>query len=107
MDTLSYAFNYVPWWVWLVAVLVGLGLTIQFWAPIWAALPKPVKVALAALGAVAVAYIAGRNRGAKDERDQRAKADARALQTRKETDDEVHNLPADDLDRRLGRWMRD
>ena len=107
MSTLSWAFNFVPWWMWPVGLLVAAIVTWQFWAPIWALLPRPVKVALAAVGAVSVAYIAGRNRGSKDERDQRAKKDARAVQTRKETDDEVRNLPDADVDRRLDKWMRD
>jgi len=107
MDWLSWAFNYVPWWVWLVAVLVAAGFTVQFWLPIWAVMPNWLKVALAAVGAVLTAYVAGRNRGSKDERDRRAKADAHAIQNRKETDDEVRNLPADDLDRGLDKWMRD
>lgn len=107
MDWLSYAFNFVPWWLWLVGLLIAAIVTWQFWAPIWAVLPKPVKIALATVGAILAAYAAGRNRGSKDERDQRAKKDARAIQKRKETDDEIRNLPADDLDRRIDKWMRD
>jgi hypothetical protein len=107
MDWLSYAFNFVPWWVWLIALIVAAGFTYQFWVPIWAITPKPVKIALAAIAAVLTAYVAGRNRGSKDERDRRAKADANAIQNRKDVDDEVRNLPADDLDRRLDKWMRD
>lgn len=107
MDTLSYAFNYVPWWVWLVAAIIAAVLTYQFWLPIWAMLPRPVKVLVAAIAAVLTAYVAGRNKGSKDERDRRAKADAHAIQNRKDVDDEVRNLPTDDLDRRLDRWMRD
>lgn len=107
MDWLSYAFNFVPWWVWGIGLLIAAIATWQFWAPIWAVLPKPVKIVLATVGAILAAYVAGRNRGSKDERDQRAKKDARAVQTRKETDDEIRNLPADDLDRRIDKWMRD
>lgn len=107
MSTISWAFNFVPWWVWLIAVLVAAGFTYQFWMPIWLALPKWLKGLILGTGALLAAYVAGRNRGSKDERDQRAKADARAIQTRKETDDEVRNAPAADVDRRLGKWMRD
>lgn len=107
MDAISYAFNFIPWWVWFVAALVGLALTIQFWTPIWAVMPTWMKVVLGAIGAVLMAYVAGRNRGSKDEREQRAKADARAVQTRKETDDEVRNLSPSDVDKRLDRWNRD
>jgi|GEM_PF-2742585 len=107
MDTLSWAFNFIPWWAWLVAAIIAAVLTYQFWLPIWAVLPRPVKVLLAAIAAVLTAYVAGRNKGSKDERDRRAKADANAIQNRKDVDDEVRNLPADDLDRRLDKWMRD
>jgi hypothetical protein len=72
-----------------------------------ALLPRSMKVAPTAVVAVLVAYIAGRNRGSKDERVHRAKKDARAVQTRKETDNEVRNLPDADVDRRLDKWMRD
>jgi hypothetical protein len=107
MDTLSYAFNHVPWWVWLVAVLVAAGFTVQFWLPIWAVMPNWLKVTLAAVGAVLTAYVAGRNKGSKDERDRRAKADAHAIQNRKDVDDEVRNLSPSDVDKRLDRWSRD
>jgi hypothetical protein len=107
LSTISWAFNFVPWWVWLIAVLVAAGFTYQFWMPIWLALPKWLKGPILGTGALLAAYVVGRNRGSKDERDQRAKADARAIQTRKETDDEVRNAPAADVDRRLGKWMRD
>lgn len=107
MDTLSWAFNFVPWWVWVVAIVVAVIVTYQFWMPVWLALPKWLKALILGIAALVTAYVAGRNRGAKDERDQRARADARAIQTRKETDDEIRNAPAADVDRRLDRWMRD
>lgn len=107
MDMISWAFNFIPWWVWVVAVLILLGFTVQFWTPIWAVLPRPVKIVLGALAALIAAYVAGRNRGAKDERDQRAAANARALQTRAEVDHEVASKSDADLDRDLNGWMRD
>lgn len=107
MDTLSYAFNYVPWWVWTVIAIVLLAVFWQTLLPIWLALPKWLKGLILGAGALLTAYVAGRNKGSKDERDRRAKADAHAIQNRKDVDDEVRNLPADDLDRRLDKWMRD
>jgi len=107
MDWLSYAFNFVPWWAWVAG---GVVLVAVFWQPVfafWVAAPKWLRTTIVSAGALLAVYVAGRNKGSKDERDRRAKADARAVQTRKETDDEVRNLPADNLDRRLGRWMRD
>lgn len=107
MDTLSYAFNFVPWWVWTIIVVVLLAVFWQALLPIWLALPQWLKGLILAGGALLTAYVAGRNKGSKDERDRRAKADAHAIQNRKDVDDEVRNLPADDLDRRLDKWMCD
>ncbi|MGB6079091.1 MAG: hypothetical protein WBF99_06480 [Xanthobacteraceae bacterium] len=107
MDTLSYAFNYVPWWVWTIIVIVLVAVFWQTLLPIWLALPKWLKGLILGAGALLTAYVAGRNKGSNDERDRRAKADAHAIQNRKDVDDEVRNLPADDLDRRFDKWMRD
>jgi hypothetical protein len=107
MDTASWLFNYVPWWVWTVIAVVLLAV---FWQPVmafWLSAPKWLKGLIIGAGALLTAYVAGRNKGSKDERDRRAKADAHAIQNRKDVDDEVRNLPADDLDRRLDKWMRD
>lgn len=104
---ISYTFNLIPWWAWGVAIAAALIVTYQFWAPIWAMTPRPIKVAIAAIGAILGAYVAGRNRGSKDEREQRAKKDASAIQTRKEIDDEIRSLNPDDTDKRLDRWYRD
>lgn len=82
----------------------------MFWQallPIWLTLPKWLKGLIIGAGALLTAYIAGRNKGSRDERGGRAKADAHAIQNRKDVDDEVRNLPAGDLDRRLDKWMRD
>ncbi|KQW22805.1 hypothetical protein ASC80_05550 [Afipia sp. Root123D2] len=107
MDTLSWLFNFVPWWVWVVIAAVLLAVFWQALLPVWLTLPKWLKGIILGAGALFTAYAAGRNRGSKDEREQRAKADARAVQTRKETDDEIRNAPAADVDRRLDGWMRD
>lgn len=103
---LSYLFNFVPWWLWVLLIALAAGISWQFWGPIWMALPRPAKTALATLGALIAVYVMGRNKGSRDERDQAAKRDARATQTRKEIEDEIRDLPDDDVDRRLDRWMR-
>jgi hypothetical protein len=111
MDTISlfvsWVFNFIPWWVWLVATLVAAGLTVQFWSPIWAIMPAWMKATLVFVGAVALAFLAGRNRGSKDERDMRKEADAHAVERRKDIDHEVANLDKPAADQRLDRWMRD
>jgi hypothetical protein len=109
MDWLSYAFNFVPWWVWIVGLLVASIVTYQFWAPIWAVTPRPAKVTLAAVGAVLAAYVAGRNRGSKDERAKAAEASTKAIQRREDIHNDVQKLPDSDVVDRLGKpgWLRD
>jgi protein-S-isoprenylcysteine O-methyltransferase Ste14 len=107
MLTASWLFNFIPWWAWIVAAAVALGFTFQFWAPIWAVMPKWLKATIIFLASVAAAFIAGRNRGSKDERDMRQQADAHAVERRKDTDHEVANLDKPAADDRLKPWLRD
>lgn len=107
MDTLSYLLNFIPWWVWTVIAVVLLAV---FWQPVmafWLGAPKWLKGLILGAGALLTAYVAGRNKGSKDERDRRVKADAHAIQNRKDVDDEVRNLSPSDVDKRLDRWRRD
>ena len=53
-----------PWWLWALAGAGILAATYQIWRPLWALLPSPVKAVLIASGAAALAYLAGRNKGA-------------------------------------------
>ena len=78
MDWLSYAFNYVPWWIWTVIAIVLLAVFWQTLLPIWLALPKWLKGLILGTGALLTAYFAGRNRGSKDERDHRVVRDGEA-----------------------------
>jgi hypothetical protein len=107
MQTISWALNYVPWWVWPLVVVVIAAATFQFWAPIWAVMPKWLKAVILAVFALFTAFTAGKWRGAKDERDRRDQANANALKTRKEVDDAVANKSRADVDRDLDGWMRD
>lgn len=97
----------IPWWIYPAAAGVVLAVTVQFWSPIWLALPRPVKAAIIGAGAIFGAYIAGRNRGARNERDRRDAANAQANQKRTEIEDEIRNSSDDDLHKRASRWMRD
>lgn len=107
MDWLSYAFNFIPWWVWTIIVIVPVAVFWQALLPIWLALPKWLKGLIIGAGALLTAYVAGRNRGSKDERDRRVKADANAIKNRKDIDDEIRNRPATRVDSDLDKWMRD
>lgn len=109
MGTLSWAFNFVPWWSWFVVAGVILLATIPYWSPIWAMTPNWLKTVIAAVAGLLAAYFAGRNRGAKDERDKSAAASARAVQRREETHNDIEKLPDADVTARLGKsgWLRD
>lgn len=107
MDTLSWLANYLPWWVLPVVAAVALVATIPYWTPIWAVMPRWLKTAIVAVSGGFTLYWMGRNKGSKDERDQRAKADAAAVETRSKVHDEISNLKPADRDKRLDRWMRD
>lgn len=54
----------VPWWLWLVGIAVLLAATWQFWRPLWALLPSPIKAAALIIGTASIAYLSGRNKGA-------------------------------------------
>ena len=61
---LGWLIDLIPGWVWWVAVFAALALTFPYWRPVWALLPTPVKIAVAAVVAAIPAYLNGRNRGA-------------------------------------------
>lgn len=110
MDSLllnsSWLFNFIPWQAWVVIALVVLGLTFQFWAPIWLALPTWAKTAIVFVIVAFTAYIAGRNRGSKDERDIQRRKEAGAVQQREKIDAEIKRLDDTALQKRLDRWTR-
>jgi hypothetical protein len=64
---------------------------------------------LAAVVAGLAAYVAGRNKGSKDERAKAAEASAKAIQRREDIHDDVQKLPDSDVTDRLGKsgWLRD
>lgn len=99
----------IPWWVWAlcaVAALVAIILYAPWVVALWQRLPSSVRWALSLIGTLGLAFLAGRNRGAKDMRDQQARRDAQAVAKRKEIDDAVDNLGDADLDERYDRWVR-
>lgn len=93
----------IPWWVYVVGALVALGLTYQFWAPVWALLPKPLKIALGAIGTVFVAYIAGRNRGAANARAADKERTNQALQRRADVNQRVDAMKPSEVDKELDK----
>lgn len=104
---INWIIDSIPWWVYVAAGIIVLAATYQFWLPIWALMPNWMKIAFGAVAAIAAAFLAGRNRGADDERKQREKNDAVAVDNRKEVDKAVDALDKPALDKRLNKWMRD
>lgn len=110
MDTISWLFNYVPWWVWPLIAAGGGGAILAFVpgalalvVSIWNMLPRSVKLILGGVIAAALAYFAGRNKGSKDERLQQERRGAQAVATRKEVDDEVRTMSPTKVDAELKR----
>lgn len=111
IDTLSlywtWGLSFIDWKVWLVILLIGAGLTFQFWAPIWLALPLWMKVGIIFIIVAVMAYFAGRNTGAKGERDVQRKKDAEGEQLRTRIDDTIKRLDATALEKRASKYYRD
>lgn len=107
MDMISWLFNFVPWWIYVVVIVVLITVGWQFISPIWLMLPKPVKIGLVFLATLLTAYIAGRNRGSKDERAMNVKRDVQANNTRNDIHAKIEKLDTAAVDKRLGKWVRD
>lgn len=102
----NWIINSIPLWVW-IALVGGLAVvTYSVWGPIWAMLPTKVKAVLIFIATLGGAYLAGRYKGAHDERALAAKRNAEALQKRQEVEDEVRKLPESEVDKRLDKWTR-
>lgn len=64
MSVLGWLLDLTPWWLWLALSLALLAATWSVWHPLWLLVPAPLRAALLAAGAAALAYLAGRNHGA-------------------------------------------
>ncbi|SDN84421.1 hypothetical protein SAMN05216328_13931 [Ensifer sp. YR511] len=78
-------------------------LTAVIWSRItgWMA---PVGMALAI---VAGAFFYGRSSGKADAKAEQAKANAKAIKQARAVEDGVQNMGGSDVDRALGKWLRD
>lgn len=103
----SYVLDHVPWWLYVFAGAVVFFMTVPYWLPIWNVLPNWLRVTLAGTAAVAVAYLAGRNKGASDAAKAREKANADAIKNRQTIDANVGGMGDADVTRGLDKWMRD
>lgn len=103
--------DHVPLWVWITMALAAAGAVFYFFSPVlvplWAITPRPVKIALAGIGAALAIFIAGRRAGSQNERGIQKEKDARATKLGRDTKDEVRNLDPATRDKRIDRWLRD
>ena len=103
--------GWVPLSAWIV-VCVIVAAPILFYAgpvllPIWRLLPSWLKALILGIGAALLAYAGGRYKGAKTERDERARREAGALQNREQVNRDVDKLSEKDTRDQLARWNRD
>jgi protein-S-isoprenylcysteine O-methyltransferase Ste14 len=107
----NWIIDHIPIWVWLVLLFGGTGALFYFFSPIlvpiWNLTPRWIKVLGAGIISVILAALAGRYKGRRDAEDEQRKRDAQAIETRKETHDEVQKLSPSDRRKRLDGWVRD
>jgi hypothetical protein len=106
--TSGYSWFSVHLYWWVIPLIGGIALiaTMPWWSPIWAVLPKWLKLSLGAIAAGLTIWQAGKNKGAADSDARREKADTRATQKREEVHEEIKKLDPAERDKRLDRWMR-
>lgn len=107
----TFVVDHTPIWVWLTILGLVVGAAFYFLSPIlvplWNITPRWIKVVLAFIVSVILAALAGRYRGSQDERDKQNKANADALNKRKEVDSEVDKQTPEQTRQGLDRWYRD
>lgn len=104
--------DHIPWWVYMVLGVGGLGALFYFFSPIlvplWNMLPTWLKATLIGISAAFLAWIAGRNTGRRNAEEEERRKNAEALQKRTEVDREVNNLSGKQTQDKLrDRWSRD
>lgn len=102
--------NWVPWYVWyLIPAAIALA-TFPWWFPVarivWYALPVSVRWVIVLILTGGAAYLAGRNKGARTEREVQKARDARSAADRAEVEEEVKNLTPTQKDKELEQWFR-
>lgn len=109
MDWLA---DYVPWWLWLLISVSGIGAgtialivfvpaAAPFLLGIWNRLPLWLKTLLLAIGAAPFVYLAGRNAGSQRERDKQKDLENNATRNRLEVENEVNRMSPGAVDKRL------
>lgn len=93
----------IPWWGYVLAGLAALAFAYPYLAPVWALLPKPVKIVIGAVVAGFLAYIAGRNRGAANARLADKEKRDNAIRNRLEVADKVSKMTPTQVDAELDK----
>jgi hypothetical protein len=108
---MNFILDHIPLWAYLVFGGLVTATLLYFFSPIliplWQMLPRPIKSALILVVSVIGALLAGRYKGAKDERDAEARRNAAAIQKRTEVDADVSKLSNKDVKSGLSNWQRD
>jgi hypothetical protein len=76
-------------------------------AAIWSRISSWLAPVGAALAIVAGAFFYGRSSGKADAKAEQAKANAKAIKQARGVEDDVQNMGGGDVDRALGKWLRD
>lgn len=102
----NWIINSIPLWAWIALAGTALIATYSLWGPVWAMLPTKVKVVLIGIATLGGAYLAGRYKGAHDERAIQKARQREALQKRQEVDHAVDGMPTQEVDTQLDKWTR-
>lgn len=97
---IDWLLNLVPWWAYLIAAAIALG-------AVWRILGWQGALVAAAGLLAALGYGKGRADASAADQSERRERDIQSMKTRKETDDEINQMGAADIDERLARWLRD
>lgn len=106
----SYAWNWfwdwAPWYIWPILIGAVAIVTLPWWKPVWDLLPRPIKAVILFVLTGGLAFLYGRNKGARSERDRQKARDAKADATRREVERKYDALPPDKQRTEDNKWNR-
>jgi len=101
----------IPWWTWLIfAGVIAVPLLFYFGPVIigiWNVMPRWLKISLGVTGSLFLSYFAGRNKASRDAKERERQLSANAVKNREQIHDEVNKIPDSELDKHLGKRLRD